>query len=75
MKIKLNTGIEVRTGPTNADGSVPTRRLGEAGDVIDSDDVTEWDGTIPAWLVEDGFIELIEDGAKPAADPVVIAED
>lgn len=61
MKIKLNAGIDVRTGPDNEDGTVPTRRIGEAGDVIESNDVAEWEGTLPAWLVEHGAVDVVTD--------------
>lgn len=72
MKIKLNTGISVRTGPNNSDGSVPTRRVGEAGDVIDLADVPEWNDEVPAWLIEDGKVEIVEGEAKD--EPVITEE-
>ena len=61
MKIKLNTGLDVRTGPDNEDGSVPTRRIGEKDDIIESNNVAEWEGTIPEWLLEDGLVEEVKE--------------
>ena len=75
MKIKLNTGLDVRTGPDNEDGSVPTRRIGEAGDVTDISVIPEWNGEVPAWLVEHGHVEIIDDNSAPNDEQVVIVED
>lgn len=64
MEIKLLTGISVRTGPDNADGSVPVRRVGEEGDIITVADVPEWEGELPSWLVKHGKVEVVKDEPK-----------
>ena len=67
MKIKLNAGIDVRTGPDNEDGTVPTRRIGEKDDVINLSDVPEWEGKIPHWLIKHGAVEEVKPKAKGKA--------
>jgi hypothetical protein len=64
MKIKLLNGVSVRTGPDNPDGSVPSRRDGEKGDVLDVGDVPEWKGEVPEWLIEQGHVEVVDDDRK-----------
>lgn len=64
MKIKLKRGLSVRTG----EGDNDFRRLGEVGDVIDVDDVPEWEGTVPPHLLSSGKVVVVGEEAPPATE-------
>ena len=65
MQIKLNAGLDVRTGPNDENGRFPSRRIGEAGDVVSVSAVPEWEGQVPQWLLDDRVVEVVEEGAAP----------
>jgi hypothetical protein len=69
MQIKLNTGIDVRTGPNDEEGRFPSRRIGEAGDVLSIAAVPEWNGVVPQWLLDDKVVEVVEEGSNPGPAP------
>lgn len=86
MKYRLTTGLDVRTGDDEVEVDehgnqrvvVPTRRIGEVGDVISISNVPEWNGSIPQWLLDDGLLVPEEEETrddKPEANELTVHDE